>query len=34
MKDFKFDIQRFENIYNDVSNTLISGTSGADSIYS
>ncbi|MBD3879562.1 MAG: hypothetical protein SR1Q5_07760, partial [Quinella sp. 1Q5] len=34
MRDFVFDLQRFDNISNDTSNTLVSGTSGNDSIYS
>ena len=32
MKDLTFDIQRFATISNELSNTLVSGTSGDDSI--
>ena len=33
MKKFIFDLQRFVDIYNEESNTLLSGTSGDDYIY-
>ena len=32
MKEFVFDLQRFEDIYNDENDTIINGTSGNDDI--
>lgn len=33
MKEFVFDLQRFEDIYNDENDTIINGGAGKDYIY-